>query len=73
MEPNELPDIAATREVREEAGVCGMLGRCLGVFEVRLREVLKVRDIVDVKFRLLEPCRNSKLKTSRDNFQFSSF
>ncbi|XP_063595085.1 diphosphoinositol polyphosphate phosphohydrolase 1-like [Penaeus indicus] len=33
VEPNELPDIAATREVREEAGVCGMLGRCLGVFE----------------------------------------
>ncbi|KAK8721764.1 hypothetical protein OTU49_012554 [Cherax quadricarinatus] len=25
--------MAAIREVREEAGVCGMLGRCLGVFE----------------------------------------
>ncbi|KAK8721762.1 hypothetical protein OTU49_012554 [Cherax quadricarinatus] len=33
VEPNELPDMAAIREVREEAGVCGMLGRCLGVFE----------------------------------------
>ncbi|KAG7153488.1 Diphosphoinositol polyphosphate phosphohydrolase 1-like [Homarus americanus] len=30
VEPNELPDMAAIREVREEAGVCGMLGRCLG-------------------------------------------
>ncbi|XP_068249621.1 diphosphoinositol polyphosphate phosphohydrolase 1 [Palaemon carinicauda] len=33
VEPDELPDMAAIREVREEAGVCGMLGRCLGVFE----------------------------------------
>lgn len=56
VEPNELPDIAATREVREEAGVCGMLGRCLGVFEVRAREVLEVRDTVDVELRLLVPC-----------------
>ena len=34
VEPNELPDMAAIREVREEAGVNGALGRCLGVFEV---------------------------------------
>ncbi|KAL7639064.1 UNVERIFIED_CONTAM: hypothetical protein RMT77_010598 [Armadillidium vulgare] len=33
VEPDELPDMAAIREVREEAGVCGSLGRCLGVFE----------------------------------------
>ncbi|XP_076043410.1 diphosphoinositol polyphosphate phosphohydrolase 1-like [Oratosquilla oratoria] len=33
VEPEELPDMAAIREVREEAGVLGLLGRCLGVFE----------------------------------------
>ncbi|XP_037069077.1 diphosphoinositol polyphosphate phosphohydrolase 1-like [Pollicipes pollicipes] len=34
VEPDEQPDRAAVREVREEAGVEGHLGRCLGVFEV---------------------------------------
>ncbi|XP_076840955.1 nudix (nucleoside diphosphate linked moiety X)-type motif 4a isoform X1 [Brachyhypopomus gauderio] len=33
MEPEEEPDGAAVREVFEEAGVRGILGRLLGVFE----------------------------------------
>lgn len=34
VEPNEEPSVTAVREVLEEAGVVGELGRCLGVFEV---------------------------------------
>lgn len=34
VEPDEDPAVTALREVREEAGVLGHLGRCLGVFEV---------------------------------------
>lgn len=34
VEPEEEPSVTAIREVLEEAGVCGKLGRCLGVFEV---------------------------------------
>lgn len=34
VEPQEEPSVTATREVLEEAGVIGKLGRCLGVFEV---------------------------------------
>lgn len=34
MEPEEEPSVTATREVLEEAGVIGKLGRSLGVFEV---------------------------------------
>ncbi|CAG2067673.1 unnamed protein product, partial [Timema podura] len=33
VEPEEEPSKTAIREVLEEAGVCGKLGRCLGVFE----------------------------------------
>lgn len=33
LEPNEEPSVAAIREVMEEAGVRGKLGRCLGIFE----------------------------------------
>ncbi|KAJ4427878.1 hypothetical protein ANN_23885 [Periplaneta americana] len=33
IEPEEEPSVTAIREVLEEAGVCGKLGRCLGVFE----------------------------------------
>jgi len=33
VEPEEEPAATALREVREEAGVVGSLGRCLGVFE----------------------------------------
>ncbi|XP_022184114.1 diphosphoinositol polyphosphate phosphohydrolase 1 isoform X3 [Nilaparvata lugens] len=35
VEPEEEPSVTAMREVIEEAGVVGTLGRCLGVFEVR--------------------------------------
>ena len=34
VEPNEEPAKTALREVREEAGVIGQLGRCLGMFDV---------------------------------------
>lgn len=34
VEPEEEPSVTAVREVLEEAGVMGKLGRCLGVFEV---------------------------------------
>ena len=34
IEPAESPGVAAAREAAEEAGVQGILGRCLGVFEV---------------------------------------
>ena len=34
IEPTEDPRVAALREVHEEAGAKGRLGRCLGVFEV---------------------------------------
>lgn len=33
VEPEEEPAVTALREVREEAGVLGHLGRCLGIFE----------------------------------------
>lgn len=35
VEPEEEPSVTAMREVLEEAGVVGKLGRCLGVFEVQ--------------------------------------
>ncbi|XP_011195879.1 diphosphoinositol polyphosphate phosphohydrolase 2 [Zeugodacus cucurbitae] len=35
VEPEEEPSVTAVREVLEEAGVVGKLGRCLGVFENR--------------------------------------
>lgn len=38
VEPEEEPAVTALREVREEAGVLGQLGRCLGVFEVRAND-----------------------------------
>jgi len=34
LEPNEDPSTAAIRETIEEAGVKGILRRCLGTFEV---------------------------------------
>lgn len=34
VEPDEEPACTAVREVLEEAGVVGTLGRCLGMFEV---------------------------------------
>lgn len=37
VEPEEEASVTAIREVLEEAGVLGKLGRSLGVFEVRVR------------------------------------
>ena len=39
VEPEEDPSTTAVREVVEEAGVLGKLGRCLGVFEVRVSSI----------------------------------
>lgn len=39
VEPEEEPSVTALREVREEAGVLGQLGRCLGTFEVITHDV----------------------------------
>ncbi|KAF7248500.1 Diphosphoinositol polyphosphate phosphohydrolase 2 [Varanus komodoensis] len=55
MEPEEEPGGAAVREVYEEAGVKGKLGRLLGIFELislaslgRKREWFKVEDAIKV-------------------------
>ncbi|XP_077495724.1 diphosphoinositol polyphosphate phosphohydrolase 1 Aps isoform X1 [Amblyomma americanum] len=40
LEPNEEPSAAAMREVMEEGGVRGRLGRCLGTFEECKQRVL---------------------------------
>lgn len=39
VDPGEEPAVTAVREVLEEAGVVGNLGRSLGVFEVILVDV----------------------------------
>ena len=39
LEPDEVAADAAAREVREEAGVRGLLGTCLGIFEVILQRL----------------------------------
>ena len=41
VEPEEESSVTAIREVLEEAGVCGKLGRCLGVFEVTFKVSFK--------------------------------
>lgn len=41
VEPEEEPSVTAMREVLEEAGVIGKLGRCLGVFEVSCHHTLE--------------------------------
>lgn len=43
VEPEEEPAVTALREVREEAGVLGQLGRCLGTFEVITHDVCHTR------------------------------
>ena len=37
VKPEEKPEMSATREALEEAGVVGKLGRCLGIFENKER------------------------------------
>ena len=46
VEPEEEEEVAAVREVWEEAGVCGTLGRCLGVFEVSLSLIFNYKENV---------------------------
>ena len=41
VEPGEEPAVTALREVREEAGVVGYLGRYLGVFEVSIKSNIR--------------------------------
>ena len=43
LEPNELDEDAAIREVMEEAGVRGVLSRPLGAFEVNVNTDHKLR------------------------------
>lgn len=43
VEPNEEAHCTAVREVLEEAGVVGTLGRCLGMFEVKNKHHFKSR------------------------------
>lgn len=50
VEPNEEPSCTAVREVLEEAGVVGTLGRCLGMFEVNLTKKIKLQIIARFKF-----------------------
>ena len=52
IEPTEDPRVAALREVQEEAGAKGDLGRCLGVFEV-LATLLHFLFIVFISHRFL--------------------
>eukprot|EP00918_Siedleckia_nematoides_P068446 GHVU01149082.1.p1 GENE.GHVU01149082.1~~GHVU01149082.1.p1 ORF type:complete len:152 (+),score=27.05 GHVU01149082.1:43-498(+) len=53
IEPTEDAGVAAQREVQEEAGVKGILGRCLGIFENKDRKtrtsvfVLCVTEVLD--------------------------
>uniref|UniRef100_A0AAR2KCE2 diphosphoinositol-polyphosphate diphosphatase n=1 Tax=Pygocentrus nattereri TaxID=42514 RepID=A0AAR2KCE2_PYGNA len=53
MEPEEEPNVAAVREVCEEAGVKGTLGRLVGIFENRDRKhrtyvyVLIVKEVLE--------------------------
>uniref|UniRef100_A0A8C2FUS5 diphosphoinositol-polyphosphate diphosphatase n=1 Tax=Cyprinus carpio TaxID=7962 RepID=A0A8C2FUS5_CYPCA len=55
MEPEEEPGGAAVREVYEEAGVRGTLGRMLGVFEVRLLNCRKRKWFkIDEAIRVLQ-------------------
>uniref|UniRef100_A0A8C2ARJ2 diphosphoinositol-polyphosphate diphosphatase n=1 Tax=Cyprinus carpio TaxID=7962 RepID=A0A8C2ARJ2_CYPCA len=55
MEPEEEPGGAAVREVYEEAGVRGTLGRMLGVFEVRLPNCRKRKWFkIDEAIRVLQ-------------------
>lgn len=42
VEPNEEASCTAVREVLEEAGVVGTLGRCLGMFEVWKKHIFFV-------------------------------
>jgi diphosphoinositol-polyphosphate diphosphatase len=39
VEPQETQQVAAIREVVEEAGVRGKIDRCLGIFEVIKRNI----------------------------------
>lgn len=52
VEPEEEPAVTALREVREEAGVLGQLGRCLGTFEVITRDVCHT-DIMLCSFNVM--------------------
>lgn len=47
VEPNEDPATTAVREVLEEAGVIGTLGRCLGMFEVNKSVWLTYRIVIE--------------------------
>jgi len=54
LEPDEVAADAAAREVREEAGVRGLLGTCLGIFENNERKHRTVVYVMTVTEELPE-------------------
>lgn len=60
VEPNEEPSNTAIREVLEEAGVVGTLGRCLGMFEVSTLTRYSVG--IEVRFLFLLAAQNYEHK-----------
>ncbi|XP_012885049.1 PREDICTED: diphosphoinositol polyphosphate phosphohydrolase 1 [Dipodomys ordii] len=80
MEPEEEPSVAAVREVCEEAGVKGTLGRLVGIFESfflksfflsasagRKREWFKIEDAVKV-LQYHKPVQASYFETLRQGY-----
>ena len=66
LEPNEDSSAAAVREVMEEAGVIGKLARCLGSFEVTIRNVDVVGPVKSLIFHTLTTKMSNNL-TSTNN------
>lgn len=64
VEPDEEPAVTAAREVLEEAGVIGKLGRCLGVFEVSLFLVYYIDNHTrSQNTNPMKPCRIVSINT----------
>lgn len=76
VEPEEEPAVTALREVREEAGVTGQLGRCLGVFEVFIKKkdfnylILIVKFSIFFLFFLLKERRAQASNTRLGNASY---
>jgi 8-oxo-dGTP pyrophosphatase MutT (NUDIX family) len=52
VEQDETYAETAVREILEEAGVVGRLGRCLGVFEVRIDGIIGYEKLFGVVHKL---------------------
>lgn len=53
VEPEEESNVTAMREVLEEAGVTGELGRCLGVFEVQRYAIFNIKIVFFFLLKLI--------------------